>query len=48
MRKHNLQFRQLKKLEDIIAKRHDELLPYAEIYRKRRPVTVIGKVEEAF
>lgn len=43
MKKHTSQFRQLKKLEEIIAINHDNLLPYAEIFTKRRPVTVIGK-----
>ncbi|KAJ6646491.1 hypothetical protein Bhyg_01702 [Pseudolycoriella hygida] len=46
MRKHNSQFRQLKKLEDIVAKNHDNLLPYAEIYAKRGPVTVIGSIAQ--
>lgn len=45
IRKHNSQFRQLIKLENIIAKNHDNLLPYAEIYAKRRPVTVIGETK---
>lgn len=43
MRKHNSQFRQLKQLEDIVAKNNDSLLPYADLYAKRRPVTIIGK-----
>ncbi|KAG4068062.1 hypothetical protein HA402_011395 [Bradysia odoriphaga] len=46
MRKHNSQFRQLKKLEDIIAKNHDNLLPYADIFVKRRPVTMIESIAQ--
>lgn len=48
MKKHTSQFRQLKKQEDIIAKNHDNLLPYAEIFSRRRPITVIGKKIKLF